>query len=200
MGGLPLWKLTRNRYGRALYDRLRRRGFAAAALDTFRRPASAYDGTPNGGGAPTIDLAVREPSDEATRDELDVPYKAADASAADLVVVARDGETPIGQVFLSFDETIHIAELDREMAFDGPYVWRLYVAPGHRNRGLGSRLLAAAIGESRSRWGVRPLYALIAVDNRPSRRLFESHGFDPGTRRRYVRCGPFEKRWRSADP
>lgn len=198
MGGVPLWKLTRNRYGRALYDRLRRRGFAAAALDTFRRPVPASDRTPSADGGPATEITVHDATGgEATPGGLDLPYKAGDASAADLVVVAGDCDAPIGQVFLSFDRRIYVEELDREMAFDGPYVWRLYVDPDHRNRGLGSQLLAAAIGHARSRWGPRPLYALIAVDNHPSRRLFESHGFDPGTRWRYVRCGPFEKRWRS---
>ena len=59
------------------------------------------------------------------------------------------------------------------------YVHGLVVAPSHRRRGLGERLLEAAAAESSSR-GKRLLSAFVAPTNRASLALFARQGFRPG--------------------
>ncbi|RKD97186.1 GNAT family N-acetyltransferase [Halopiger aswanensis] len=198
MNRLPLWKLTRNPVGRALYDRVSGRGLQFASLELYRRPADTDEGTADssataGDDSARLEFTVHE---SAATVDADVPYKPAEADEADLLVLGHlDGEV-VGQVFLNRDET-YVHELEARLSIDGAYVWRLYVDPDYRNRGFGAELLAGAIAAVRDRWGVVDLYALIADDNLPSRRLFEGHGFVPESQFRYVRVGAFSKRWQS---
>lgn len=197
MNRLPLWKLTRNPVGRAIYDRVSGRGLQFAALELYRLPAGS-DGPPTSNESDVdssrLEFTVHETP---TSVDADVPYKPEEASDADLLVLGRlEGEV-VGQVFLNRDET-YVHELEATLSIDGAYVWRLYVEPDYRNRGFGSELLAGAMDAVRDRWGPVDLYALIADDNLPSRRLFEGHGFVSESRFRYVRLGPLAKRWRSS--
>lgn len=203
MTRLPLWKLSRNPVSRAIYDRLTGRGLQFASLELYRRAAADPDSNSNPGvssesTAPpagdrqsALEWTVRESVDSAA-----LPYRADEASEADLFVLARDAGEVIGQVFLTREEP-YVHELETTLPIDGGYVWRLYVDPDYRNRGVGSQLLARAIEAARDRWRRRDLYALIADDNLPSRRLFEGQGFVPESRFRYARLGPVSRRWHS---
>lgn len=200
MTRLPLWKLTRNPVGRAIYDRVSGRALRFAALELYRRPAAEADPesspsrTDGDGSESALELTVRETVDDDT-----LPYKADEADEADLFVLARANGEVIGQVFLTRTEP-YVRELETTLSIDGGYVHRLYVDPDYRNRGVGSQLLARAIDAVRDRWGRRDLYALIADDNLPSRRLFEGRGFVPESRFRYVRLGPLSRRWHTSPP
>ena len=204
----PLWKLTRNPVSRALYDRVSGRGLRFAALELYRRPADVGSGSDSDPDSPPDRLespTARTDADDralevTVRESVDaeaLPYKADEADGADLFVLGRDDGEVIGQVLLTRDEA-YVRELEANLSIDGVYVHRLYVDPDYRNRGIGSRLLAGAIATVRDRWGPRDLYALIADDNLPSRRLFEGRAFAPESRFRYVRLGPLSRRWRSA--
>ncbi|AEH37840.1 GNAT family N-acetyltransferase [Halopiger xanaduensis] len=194
MNRLPLWKLTRNPVGRAIYDRVSGRGLQFASLELYRRPAESDEPfAANDDESSRLEFTVHE---SPAGVDADVPYKPDEASDADLLVLGRLEGDVVGQVFLNRDET-DVHELEARLSIDGAYVWRLYVDPDYRNRGFGSKLLAGAMDAVRDRWGPVELYALIADDNLPSRRLFEGHGFVPESRFRYVRLGPFSKRWRS---
>ena len=61
-------------------------------------------------------------------------------------------------------------------AYDGTAMIAVYVAESHRRRGLGLRLLEAAIAEA-PRIGLHTLLGYIFAHNEPSLRLFERHGF-----------------------
>ena len=210
----PLWKLTRNPVGRALYDRVSGRGIRFAALELYRRPATESESDPDPDPGPRSESTPDDDRSESTtsrsgddrslevtvRESVDpesLPYRADEANEADLFVLGRDGGAVIGQVFLTRDEA-YVHELEATLSIDGVYVHRLYVDPDYRNRGIGSRLLASAIAAVRDRWGPQDLYALIADDNVPSRRLFEGRAFAPESRFRYVRLGPLSGRWRSS--
>ena len=56
------------------------------------------------------------------------------------------------------------------------YVCGMAVLPGHRNRGLGTRLLAIAQAEARAR-GLETLSLLAFEQNRDAVRLYERNGF-----------------------
>lgn len=80
------------------------------------------------------------------------------------VRAARRGGTVVG-----------VALLDQIAAAVG-YVFYLAVAPEHRRRGLGTRLLDDALQWFRSA-GDAVVYAAVGGRNVPSRRLFGSRGF-----------------------
>ena len=83
--------------------------------------------------------------------------------------VARDGERVLGMV--SILRTVSTAE-------GGPagHLEDLVVRPECRGRGIGSRLLAYAIGRSRAA-GLRRLILLTDGDNAGAQRLYERAGF-----------------------
>lgn len=164
-----LWRLTRNRYGRALYEWFDDRGVTATAMYEYHRD---------------LEASLPERNPDATIRPLEVgaftPPAWMDADRledADLVVGAlRDGEI-VGAVFVGLDCRTYVEAIRASVAHEGAYVWRLYVAPDHRGRGLASGLLAGALELARDRDAPEAV-ALVALDNRPSRRTFESLGFE----------------------
>lgn len=164
-----LWRLTRNRYGRALYEWFGDRGITATAMYEYHR---AVEGP----------LPERDP--DATIRPLDVgtftppPWMDEDRlDDADLVVGALRGGEIVGAVFVGFDRRTRVEALGASVAHEGAYVWRLYVEPRHRGRGLAAGLLAETLRLARDR-GAPEAVALVALDNRPSRRTFEALGFE----------------------
>ncbi len=66
------------------------------------------------------------------------------------------------------------------------------VVPADRRRGLGGRLLEAAL-EAASAAGARALYLEVAEDNRAARGLYQKQGFNPvGRRKNYYRKLPHQ--------
>lgn len=64
-------------------------------------------------------------------------------------------------------------------------VANIAVAPSHRGRGLGARLLEAMLGVARKR-GVRSMYLEVRVSNGAARALYDAFGFQHvGTRSDY---------------
>lgn len=61
-------------------------------------------------------------------------------------------------------------------AYDGTAMIAVYVAEGHRRRGLGRHLLEAAIAAAPG-LGLHTLLGYIFAHNEPSLRLFARHGF-----------------------
>lgn len=66
-------------------------------------------------------------------------------------------------------------------------ILNLGVAPAHRRRGIGRRLVAEILARLRER-GVHDVYLEVRESNTVARRLYESFGFrEIGRRRRYYR-------------
>ncbi|QSX00189.1 GNAT family N-acetyltransferase [Haloterrigena alkaliphila] len=186
----PLWGLTRNRYGRAVYDALARVGLTAtvmieyvAALEDATEEHTSVDG-----GATEYAVESCDPSRVAP---LDAPVD--ELAPGELVVAALEDGRPRGYLFCSIDPTHEIHPLERTLAFEGAYIRRVFVAPDHRNRGIATAMVEAACRMASER-GAERATALVALDNSPSRALFERRGFEPRRRRRYVRIGPFTHR------
>lgn len=180
-----LWRLTRNRYGRLLYDSLTAAGLTATWLTEYRADPAAVAAD---AGERRVDTRAVAPSTVAP---LDAPV--ADLGPDETVLAAFADGDPVGYLFHSVDATRHIEPLERDLSFDGGYLRRVFVAPTHRQQGVASALLERACQHACDR-GASQVTALVARDNVPSRRLFESHRFEPTRARRYLRVGPFSCR------
>jgi len=182
---VELWRLTRNRYGRACYDRLQALGVTATVMTEYVAPL--------GDEARLTDSSsvTVEPCGGDRVESLGTP--AGELVKGEVVLGAFDGETPLGYLFYSLDTTLYISPLERELSFDGAYLRRVYVAPEHRQRGVASALVSTACERAR-RQGAGRATALVARDNVPSRALFETHGFESVCDRQYARVGPLSYR------
>jgi GNAT superfamily N-acetyltransferase len=181
---VEVWRLVRNPYGRAAYDRLQSAGVTATLMTEYRSglPASAA-GNDN---AVTTDIV---PPDRVAR----IGAPTAELRPEEAVVAALDGDDPVGYLFCSVGETHRIEPLERERTFDGAYVRRVFVSPDHRQRGVATALLSATCEWAADR-GARTATALVARDNVPSRRLFEHNGFEAARAHLYIRLGPLRIR------
>jgi ribosomal protein S18 acetylase RimI-like enzyme len=177
-----LWRLTRNRYGRRLYETLDAAGLTASLMVEYRRPAA----DPPAPDAAGVGFETRDPGDldESFRDAKNLPE-------TDLVVCAtRDGER-VGSLLLTLG-SVHVDVLDREFDPRGVYVWRVWVEPDHRGQGIGTGLVAAGVAAAADHADAAS--ALVARDNVPSKRAFESVGFRPTRELWYLGVGPLSYR------
>lgn len=91
-------------------------------------------------------------------------------------LVARDGERVVGYAGLCAYP-------------DEAFVQTMAVAPTHRGRGLGARLLEDLLAEAERR-GLRSVLLEVRADNPAAQRLYERHGFRrTGVRRGYYPGG-----------
>jgi GNAT superfamily N-acetyltransferase len=182
---LPLWRVTRNRFGKRLHARLDDLGVTVSRLYEYRADLPTDDAAPPAG----VDIGPTDPA--ALPDGVPVE----ELVDAETVLTAVDGDALAGYLFLSAGATVPVPELGREMTFDGGYVRRLYVDRDHRQRGIASALVAAANAAAADH-GADTAAALIAVDNRPSQWTFESRGYERVARHAYDRLGPLVRRRR----
>jgi ribosomal protein S18 acetylase RimI-like enzyme len=182
----PLWRLSRNAYGRQIYETLADLGIKVAKLDQYVSDLTTVPDATAPGGV-TIDC---HRAGELDRSEADAFVEPA---PIDRVVTARIGGDLVGYLFLSHNRPVYVEALDSERLFDGAYLWRVFVDPAHRNRGIATALVRRALREAASR-GADRATALVAVDNVPSKRLFAANGFEPEKRVSYYHLLGFEHR------
>lgn len=196
-----LWRLTRNRYGRAIYDFLAQAGITATAMREY--VADLPDDT-----TPEIDHIIRtddslhESACEWTSQSnpqftvvscpdaaasLDAPL--AEKLPTEIALAVRENSATRGYLFISVNTTVPIDVLDCELSFDGGYIRRVYVDQTHRNRGVATALITAA-NRYAAALGATQTTALVAIDNRPSQALFETCDFRARRTRLYARVGP----------
>lgn len=182
----PLVRLTRNEYSRRLYDRLYDLGIRVAKLDQYVRDLSTVPESTVPAG---VDVDCRRAGD-LDRSEAEAFVEPA---PIDRVITARiDGEL-VGYVFVSHNRPVYVEALDSERLFDGAYVWRLFVDPDARGRGIATALVGQALREA-AQLGADSADALVAVDNTPSKRVFAANGFEPEKRVSYYDLFGFERR------
>lgn len=180
-----LWRVTRHEYVREFYHKLDEAGVFLAQLDRFERP------TGSGGNTETTPEAIAfevVPVTERYPEDLD----ATPIAPSDRVVLARRAGETVGWCCLS-DRPVYVPELHRRLRLPGSYLWRLYVTPEERGRGIGSAIIEQAVDHSRTALGVRTITALVAPDNLPSRRAFQRLGFTPTER--FTSCGCLGREW-----
>jgi GNAT superfamily N-acetyltransferase len=182
------WRLTRNDYGRAVFDFLADRGLKIARM---------YGYTAELDGDPPREATLEDPALEmrvVTADAVDTGEHDAFAEllAEERVVAVLDtdaaagGSAPgrsfsagptVGYLFVSADDPIFVHPLETEIRFDGAYVRRVFVAPDYRQRGIATALVAESRRVARETFDASEAHALIAPDNRPSQWVFEANGF-----------------------
>ena len=169
--GRRFWWLTRNRHGERLYDFLAERGIRVSKLERYVRSTGEVDAATLS-GLENVEFACHQASevDADTVEAFDKP------AAVDRVLMATEGETVVGYTFLSHDRPVWIDPLETELTIDGAYIWRVFVDPAHRQRGIATALVERAVQEA-ARLGAAQAVALVAVDNYPSKQVFRANGF-----------------------
>lgn len=176
-----LWRVTRTRPARAVYEALAARNLKAATMLLYARggvpePPST-EGVSfarwTGGAGPDEAFEELEPGDEA-------------------LVALCEGRYA-GRVFLS-DRPVFVPAIDERVDREGAYVWRLFVDPAFRGRGVATALVARGLELARERFGTDGGYALVARDNYPSRWTFEATGFGATERVDYWRIREWSRR------
>ncbi|UPM41960.1 GNAT family N-acetyltransferase [Halocatena salina] len=173
-----LWRLTRNEYGRAVYEALARRGVKGSLLYVYAR--SLHDGDDSDHTPDGITIDARRKRDL----DADISERAFQhLDSTDIVVFARSDGQLLGHVVLSCTRPVYVAAIETTVgeASNTAYLWRLHVDPAHRQRGIGTALVAHARREAARADGPTTITALVAIDNVPSRTLFETNGFDRQT-------------------
>ncbi|MFD1587341.1 GNAT family N-acetyltransferase [Halorientalis brevis] len=192
--GRRFWWLTRNRHGKRVYEFLAERGIRVSKLERYVRST---------GGVETAAVTGPEDVEFTCQQASDVDATAVDAfeepAATDRILIATDDETVVGYLFLSHDRSVWVDPLETELDVDGAYIWRVFVDPAHRKRGIATALVERAVQEA-ARLGAGQAIALVAVDNYPSKQVFQANGFRAdrvigyyrlfGLTRRTVREGP----------
>lgn len=181
-----LWRLTRNRYARALTDALGALGVRATKVDTYVLPA---DRTPPERSPEGVSFEVMPASTVGRGEGPD----AADLAPDDRVAFARVDDEAAGYVVAS-ERPVPIPELDRRAVRDGAFLWGLFVHPAHRERGIATALVGRAVAAAREQFDVGEAFALVALGDYPSRRAFEANGFRVEERVTYYRAFGRERR------
>jgi ribosomal protein S18 acetylase RimI-like enzyme len=182
----PLVRLTRHEYSRRLYDQLNNLGIRFAKLDQYVRDLST---APDPELLDRVDIDCRR-AGELDRSEADAFVEPA---PTDRVVTGHVEGDLVGYLFLSHNRPVYVEALNSEHLFDGAYVWRVFVDPDSRDRGIATALVGRALREA-ARRGADRVTALVAVDNVPSKRVFAANGFEPEKRVSYYDLFGFERR------
>lgn len=113
-----------------------------------------------------------------------LPTETSGAEPSDLVAVARADDRPdgstgdavVGWAFARVDPPVRVVECVRPLAFEGAYLWGLFVESPARGRGVGAALVSALTDAvAGDRYG--SAFALVERSNARSRRVFERVGY-----------------------
>lgn len=179
-----LWRVTRNPYGRRLYEALHRLGVTGTSMVVYRAPTLDTRVS-----HPEVTLRVAEESPPPLPDDVD---RTEVQPGDDVLVAERDGAV-VGSMFVAYGRA-RSEPLEATVRVPGGYLWRLYVEPDHRGEGIATGLVQYARGVAGDRDGADVVDALVAVDNVPSRRAFEGNGFTAVGTLDYYRVGPWTYR------
>ena len=185
----PLWRLTRNPYAKRVHETLDSVGLTLSVLQVYARPLASPS-------EPDSPVSLRYHDPDALADRRAESFRDVDAlDRTDRVVAAYADGTRVGSVLLTVGDPVYADALRREFDPGGAYVWRLYVAPEARGRGIGKTLVRAALWAATETNGpIDRATALVAPDNVPSQAVFEAIGFEPERELRYLRALGRERR------
>ena len=114
----------------------------------------------------------------------------------DVVRARLDSQSPATNLVLGAfvdDKLVGMTGLRRDTfrkAAHKARIWGMYVASESQARGIGRRLLEAAIDAARKMGGVEQVHLEVMVDNSRARALYRALGFQPyGVEKRALRIG-----------
>lgn len=202
---ISLWRLTRNQYGRALYELLAQAGITATAMRKYAvnlpdKTATEVDKTIRTDNSSHTSMRAWTSESNPRFSIVSCPDAAASLDAplaerlpTETVLTAYEKGVARGYLFISVNRTVPIDVLECELSFNGAYIRRVYVDQAHRNRGVATALITAANRYAAALDATQAI-ALVAIDNRPSQALFETCGFTARSTRVYARIGPLSIR------
>ena len=190
---IPLWRFTRNRYARAVYDALQAVGVIATRMYEYGIDLDRTRVPPDPSLPEDVSVEIITASELRNRG-LDVDFSIpVTVQDGEVVVVVRAGGTPIGRTVVNSGTTPYVHALERSITVPGLYVRRVFVVPERRGEGIASAALARAVAHASEAFDAGQATALIAADNRPSQWLFEGYGFGRVGRHEYLRVGPLSR-------
>ncbi len=192
---IPVWRLVRNRHTRRVYETLSALGVTVSRMIEYE---VYLDDRHDGETDVAVPAGVSFESAPATAG----PVRAMDLDFSipvtfldnEWVIAATVGGEAVGRALVSVGQHPHVDPLGERMRFNGAYVRRVYVEPAWRNRGVARRLVAGTLPVARTELGADAASALVAPDNKPSRRVFGANGFEPVRHHDYLSV--FDREWR----
>jgi GNAT superfamily N-acetyltransferase len=203
------WRLTRNDYGRAVFDFLADHGLKVARMYGYVADLDSDPPRDSSLDDPALELRVVD----ASAVEAEEHAAFGELLPGERVVVAVDTsacveteptgrETArsfaagpvVGYLFVSAGQPVFVHPLETELRFDGAYVRRVFVEPDARQRGIATALVAESRRVARETFDASEAHALIAPDNRPSQWVFEANGFRRVHEYDYARVGDWTRR------
>lgn len=197
---IPVWRLTRNRYTRRIYEALDAAGVTATRMLEYRTAvADVPERTADDVGGPTPVSLVAGPAGTERHDDFSFDFSVPVAPYdREWVILAVAGDEAVGRALVSAGLEPTVDVLGTSMSFEGAYVRRVFVDRSWRGRGIATALVREAVTVGSREFGATTAYALIAADNKPSRWVFEANGFGPVRRHDYARL--FGREWRRTVP
>jgi GNAT superfamily N-acetyltransferase len=190
---IPVWRLTRNRHTRRVYEVLGAVGVTGTRMLEFEADTGDTEPLEQGTDPEVAVDAVPTTDDALTRLDLDFSIPVSFLDREWVVVATADGAA-VGRALVSVDQQPYVEPLRERMTFDGAYVRKVYVGREWRNRGIAKRLVGRSLTVAREELGADTAHALIAADNKPSQWVFEANGFRPVRRYDYLRLFGLERR------
>ena len=190
---VSLWRFTRNRYARAVYDALQAVGITATRMYEYQVRVDHHDTAGSRPAPDGVTIEVVSVSEVRARG-IDLDFSLpVDLLDGELVVIASADGNPIGRMVINPGPTPYVHPLERPVTVPGAYIRKVFVVPERRGQGVASAALRAAVAHAQDEFEAEHVTALIAADNSPSQWLFESCGFERVRAHEYVRVGPLSR-------
>ena len=183
------WRFTRTSTARTLYDVFKRVGLTATRMYEYEASITELDSETLSPVPSGVRLERVAPGDvHSLAGDIDFS-RPVEPHEREWVVVAYVGDMPVGRALVGDEEAPYVEPLERSITVSGAYVRRVFVHPDHRGAGVASRTVLDAMAVARDELTCDTATALVAVDNEPSRRLFEGRGFRRVRTHDYLRVG-----------
>lgn len=124
-------------------------------------------------------------------DTIPTEIKSEDLTEQDEIVTVRTGEEIMGFLWVSERNTYRISPIERTVGIEGKYIWKVFVFPEHRGKGVATQLLCYTVQKESPE---ESFSAFVAANNIPSRRLFEFVDFAPVTSEKLIKVGSLQVR------
>lgn len=130
---------------------------------------------------------------ELNEEDHDVDQPPFDSDLAGAAVITLIGDSSLGRVWLVCDDERVVGYLALTFGYSLEYGGRdafvdeLFIAPSHRNHGMGRKALLFAEAASPA-LGIKAIHVEVKRGNHAAQRLYRSRGFNDRDRRIMTKC------------